>query len=1244
MSRRIDWGQDMVSKRIDWGQGMVSKRSREACVLLACFAVGCAGILAGGRRLAPTTETGRAWQALVDGKADQAAELFGRVLGADEKREPRTLALFGAGSLAYERGDDEAAVEHYLDLIAAVAASGDARDGLLASAAAARLPRLLDELSDRRVAEDRVLALPRDRLPWRAQYLLASLCSEIARRRADAGLLEKEARRSGCPAELRLVGVAGRLPYLDLLSHEVRVAKPARALARSGCRFTTPSTDLLPGVRMLHSEIDLGAGHYQVVLDYGGPAVLRVDGGPWHHHGDSSEAFGPRWSALSLALGQGRHQVDLRLGSYGGRIDVGLQFAPVSSRGRADPESWADRSSPEQAVFELAAALSAHMAGDVEQELVQAAALAKRPGFALGLSAAARMAEMDSTLPENMNRDHARALYLRVVAVDPHLARAWSGLARLELDNERPREAAEDAQQARSAAPGWWPAALQLADALRARGLERDADVALAVALAHGQKGQGACAALESGFHRAEERALVGEQERLARLLVCCDAQSETPVSWYRQRGDVAAAEAALRRALPTSAEPAQVRSELAALLLARGDGAGAASELQALVDWSPQDVHLRLRLADALLDAGAAKAARAVLVETLSRFSGSGAVRQAARIAGLSLPLDEFRLDGAPVIRDFLASGRHYQAPAVVVLDRTVERIFPDGGRASLTHTITLVLSKEGIERAGEVSLPSGGEVLALRTRKADGTIREAQEIAGKPTVSATDVAVGDFVEWETLEYKQPAEAFAPGFLGERFYFQSAEAPLDRSEYLLVVPIGMTVDQDRRAGAPEATAGPGSGGTRVLRFVARQMPQLFPERSSVAAEDWVPSVRVSSGVDFAHWSRFLADRLHTVARVSPDLRQVATQIRAEAGGERAKIPEAITNWVNQHIEPEASLFEPATVSLARGQGNRAAVVLALARTLGIEAELMLVRPLNRAPAAAKLASQALDDFSEALVRFPGLDGATRFFDPRTRRAPFGYLPPGLAGAPGFVVGDDALALAVGVVPDGRHVLMRIRLSADGSAATNVTEDLSGWPALEWNEVMERAGRDRTKLRQEFEQRWLSQQFPGAVLDQLSLQEGPSGGRRVSYSLTSPRMATRTGNILWLRPGFFLAQPGRRYLTESQRRTSLQLGYDVPLLLEADIELPPGAQVIDLGASGSVTAGEARFSEERLVQVEASRGDAPGAAHLLLRRRWQLPLTRVLPADYQELASNLRQVDPLEQGEIRVELAAGSGK
>ena len=242
------------------------------------------------------------------------------------------------------------------------------------------------------------------------------------------------------------------------------------------------------------------------------------------------------------------------------------------------------------------------------------------------------------------------------------------------------------------------------------------------------------------------------------------------------------------------------------------------------------------------------------------------------------------------------------------------------------------------------------------------------------------------------------------------------------------------------------------------------------------------------------------------------------------------------------------------------------------------------------------------------------------------------------------MVGDDALVIARGVVPDGRHVVMKMRLAADGSATVNVTEELIGWPALEWNEVVESSGRDKIKLRQEFEQRWLSQQFPGAMLDQLALQEDPSGTRRMSYTLTSPGMATRTGNILGLRPSFFLSQPGRRYAAESHRRTSLQLGYDVPLLLEADIELPAGAQVIDLGASGSITAGEARFSEERLVQADGPRGNAPGDAHLLLRRRWQLPLSRVLPADYDDVASSLRQVDPLEQGEIRVELPSEVGK
>jgi hypothetical protein len=86
------------------------------------------------------------------------------------------------------------------------------------------------------------------------------------------------------------------------------------------------------------------------------------------------------------------------------------------------------------------------------------------------------------------------------------------------------------------------------------------------------------------------------------------------------------------------------------------------------------------------------------------------------------------------------------------------------------------------------------------------------------------------------------------------------------------------------------------------------------------------------------------------------------------------------------------------------------------------------------------------------------------------------------------------------------------------------------------------------------------------------------------------------------------------------------------------MEMPAGARVIDLGASGSLEAAGAHFSEERMVKAESSTANGPGLAHLLLRRRWHLPLARVLPANYDDVASKLRQVDSLESGEIRVDV------
>src|SRR6185369_2576231 len=154
---------------------------------------------------------------------------------------------------------------------------------------------------------------------------------------------------------------------------------------------------------------------------------------------------------------------------------------------------------------------------------------------------------------------------------------------------------------------------------------------------------------------------------------------------------------------------------------------------------------------------------------------------------------------------------------------------------------------------------------------------------IAGKETISAADVAIGDYIEWEYLETRPPSSAFAPGFLLDRFFFQSFDAPMARSELLLVSPAGVDLELDARAGAPRPQTRAAVDGTRVTSFQATGVPQLFAERAAVPAIEYVPSVRASAGVDWRRWARYLGEELHDALRSSPELREQARRLAGQA-------------------------------------------------------------------------------------------------------------------------------------------------------------------------------------------------------------------------------------------------------------------------------------------------------------------------------------------------------------------------
>jgi tetratricopeptide (TPR) repeat protein len=1263
------------------------RASRRAAVAVgvALAAGGCAGSWA-GRREAPSADDGlAAWAALVDGRPADAQRLAAARLA---KAPGDAVALFTRATIAYERGDGPAALDDYTGLLALAARGEDRGWGpLLAPVAAARALALDDDVAAgvRRKSEAALLAVSEGggarRLPWQARLELARLGDHIARRAGVPTALDHAADTGGCARAVFEAGSPGPLPHLDLDNQAGSTLRPAewRPAPASGCRISASATASWDGratAQSLRAAIDVSAGAYDVVLDYAGEGRLTVDGGPALRHG-SDVVYGPRVSAARVQLGAGHHDLDLRLASQGGRTELALLVLPVAGGAErvrfVDPRrpggaaggpglqregpAMAPRVAAADPGADAAAALAdycvafvADREAETDEALAAAARLAHRQRFAVGLALAGLVARNDPTLPPSFARDAGRARLRAAVSVaggGADLARAWQALASIDLEDDRTREAIDDSRAAARAAPSWWAPEVVLSHALRARGLEWDADQALDRASAKaGPDASAPCLVVESLLRRADERRDLDAQARLEDVLAACDAQSEARIDRLRARGELAPAAAALRAALRLGPERDDLAGELAQVLWAQGRRADALGELASLVARDPYDPLQRVRMADAQAAAGQGAAARETIRQALFTRPDVAEVRRAARALGMPLPLDAYRLDGRQVIRAFEASGRRYAAPAVVVLDRAVARVFPDGAEAVLTHEIVRVESKDAIDRWGEVEVPQGAEILTLRTHKPDGTTREPEEIVGKETVSAADLAIGDYVEWETLETKPPSDAFAPGFLGDRFYFQSFDAPLDRSEFLMVTPRGMKVDLDHRAGAPVAEVAAGPDGTTVTTFAARRVPQLFAERSSVPAIEYVPSVRASSGVTWPAWARFLEEQLYGTARSSPALRAVARTIAADAGAgpdDRTRRAAAILRWVTENIEAADDLRDPATFTLARGRGNRLALVLALARELGVPARPVLARSRLVAEPDAPAPVQELDDFGDTLVEMD-LGPVRVYADPRLRHAAFGYLPPGLDGARTMSLTDahTGLARSAGTA-DGRTVDMTIRLDEQGGGVAVATEELTGWPALEWAELVDKLGADRAKLRQDFEQRWLGVHFPGARLRDLDVDlPRASGGAagpgtvRVRYSFVDPQLAVRSGHEMKLQPTFFRSQPGRRFATEPQRSTTLVLGFDVPFRMTATVELPHAAKLMDPPArqEGVIARkGGYRFVEERSLR--------PGSPDVLvLRRESALPLMRVPPQEYAGVAADLRRVDGLEQQEIRIGLRA----
>lgn len=1099
--------------------------------------------------------------------------------------------------------------------------------------------------AQRRAAAESVFADPGNLGPVATGYLGDTLLDD-ALGRGDAAAAHTVAQAMGCVDRYRVAGpfgpreqlgfdhdfpAAGLGPMADSYDlGPLRGVRPTRDVRAEGCAIWLGGGAVAAaGTTYAEAFIDVPADvDAYVLLSTPNSVVLTVDGAQIARF-DRRAGPQPRMTAHRIHLAQGRHEVEVKVASRHPSPIVSVRV--VGADGRA-PGAGSPAAHGDLAITTDLDPASVYLRTRVLEARgnVVAARDAIAPLFdgsdaaPTVLAAKVSLLFSDPIRPRDRATDEARLALRRLSERDAGNWLPYLELAELAATEGRVDEAIDGLRDASANFPEVIGIGLTLVDLLEQRGFTAEAERRLAGLVETDPSDCSVFAArrrLAQNLHRVVAAAAFAEEQ------VRCDARSTARLDTLLSTRDWSGASAELDRLESLDLDgdvsgnwPVRVR-----LARARHDAPAEADYLARIrARWPRADAPV-LALVDDQIAAGHSAEAIATLdravAEEPASLSGLRSLRGALSLAH---DMEPYRLDGLEAIASYRASGARYDAPAVYVLDYAAARIFPDGSYHYLVHQVVEVNSEEALDEVGEFR-PQGGELLRVRTIKRDGRIFEPDAIAGLPTLALPRLEVGDFVEYEYVLSQGPSEDLEAGVLSHRFYFQSFEGPLHRTEYLVIAPSGANVHFDRRGPLPEPALET-RGDLRLFRYRMDRQPKPEHEPFSVNEREFLPSV--SWGID-ARWDAFrdtLADQLVDTMQRDPELvRQTEAVISAAHARTDREKAVALFQWVLKNIEGDGSgLFDSAPGMLYDRTGNRDRVFQYMLGLIGIRADLVLVRS-----AAADQTPTTLpeDGIYDAVALRIALASGPVFATTSQRGVPFGWLPATWLGQTGIVVAEGGETLTLpprSPVADERRVTIEARLGDDGVAVMRVTETFTGAAAGGWRTDLEQVA--AAELQQRFEAAYVAPRFSGAALRSLAIDgmDDPEAPFTLRYEIEGPlAFPDGTDAVISVPLPFEI---GAALAATATRRTTA-LVPQVTTHLSLRVRLPESLGVGTLPPAFALT-GPAGSTFQANAILEGDR--------LVLTRDLELRSSRITPEQFSELARFARTCDREEARPIRL--------
>lgn len=865
------------------------------------------------------------------------------------------------------------------------------------------------------------------------------------------------------------------------------------------------------------------AGPHVLVVDTRASLKLSVDGEE-RLVVDRRRVAAPAYTWVTLDLEAGRHEIELKLTTRA--ATPAMSFA-LDRVGRIepgyDPRRGLELPEPTSILRTLVHALALRGRAAPVQAREAIASLTRERTSAAVLVVQQEILSDDPWVPEQEREQLRHRLLQSAAERDPEAFVPAFYLALLQQGSER------EAYDALRAVHERWPehptvlrswAAMQ-----HERGLAAEGEATLR--RVH-ELVPDNCDSVRSLQELLRQQRRVQEANALVETLMGCNRSDDARIELLARQRKWDEVRAELERLEPLWNENRVRRVELA-IAQATGDEATETRIRNAIAEESPDSESSVLRHVDDALSDGRRPRALQLIDEATRRDPGGmHGLRRIRRDLTGEGELDAHRVDGLEVIRAFEESGRSYTQPSVLVWDYMVIRIYEDGSSRQLIHQIHKIQSEEAIERFGQQRF--SGDLLVLRSIKPDGRMLEPESIAGLDSIPMSELAIGDYVEYELVQsYGGRADG---SYLSNGWWFDNYDEPFDISKLVVIHPTELEMTVEATGITPEPTRRDANG-LRTLTWTVEESEPPPNEPNAVPVPPFRSFLRFGTGATWEGYFRGAYDVLLDKDPHDPAVARLVAQLVDGASDPREKLAR-LHRWVIENIEEADAWVAAAPLMVHARSGHRARVLRYLLELAGLPAQIVLSRRRGGWE-PGDLSREGI--YSMPLIRIG--EGERALWATTAFHAPPELLPQPLQGQEGVVLVDGLPRVRVPerATTQDRHAV-HADLTLDGAGARGeVREEYHGIAGAIWRERIRTV--PEAELERVLSEAYVTRVFPGAEVDSIEVRGLEAWGEPfvLEYRVRVPSFGRQRGDETFL-GGLFPTDLARSYAALSTRQTS----------------------------------------------------------------------------------------------------------